>query len=106
MRFGHRSVNLGFIYALKVNPKIPPRFKARLVFRNHKFATSSTWEDSFSPVVDKTTLRLFFTMAARKKLFMRQADVVTAYLNAEIVEIVICMCVVILTPSINVSEES
>ena len=82
---GHRSVNLGFIYALKDsgNPKIPQRFKARLVFRNHKFATQSTWQDSFSPVVDKTSLRLFFTMAARKNLFMRQADVVTAYLNAD-----------------------
>ena len=55
----------------------------RLVFRNHKFATTSTWEDSFSPVVDKTTLRLVFTMAAIKNLFMTQADVVTAYLNAD-----------------------
>ena len=53
-----RSVNLGFIYALKdsVNPKIPQRFKARLVFRNLKFATQSVWQDSFSPVVDKTSL--------------------------------------------------
>ena len=68
---GHKAVNLGFIYALKpsANPKIPPRFKARLVFRYHKFATTSTWEDSFSPVVAKTTLRLFFTMDARKNLF-------------------------------------
>ena len=55
----------------------------RLVFRNHKFATTSTWEDSFSPVVDKTTLRLVFTMAAIKNLFMTQADVVTAHLNAD-----------------------
>ena len=39
-------------------------------------------EDSLSPVVDKTTLCLLFTMAARKKLFMMQADVVMAYLNA------------------------
>ena len=72
--------NLGFIYALKnsADPKIPPRLKASLT-------TTSTWEDSlnFSPVVDKTTLRLFFTMAARKNLFMRQADVVTAYFNAD-----------------------
>ena len=81
---GHKSANLGFIYALKDsgNPKIPQRFKARLVFRNHKFATQSTWQDSFSPVVDKTSLRLFFTTAARKNLFMRQVDVVTSYLNA------------------------
>ena len=31
---GHKAVNLGFIYALKnsTDPKIPPRFKARIVF--------------------------------------------------------------------------
>ena len=75
---GHKAVNLGFIYALKnsSDPKIPARYKARIVFRNHKFATASTY--LFSPVVDKSTLRLFFSMAARNKLFMRQADVVTA----------------------------
>ena len=81
---GKKATNLGFIYALKHggNPNLPVRYKARLVFRNHKFATDSTWEDSFSPVVDKTTLRLFFTLVGRKQLFIRQADVVTAYLNA------------------------
>ena len=68
-----KAVNLGFIYVMKDSgdPKIPAGYKAPTLFRNHKFATTSTWEDSF-----------FFTMVARKKLFMRQADVVTAYLNA------------------------
>ena len=47
------------------------------MFRNHNYAAYSTWEQSFSPVVDKTTLQLFFTMVRRKKLFLRQADVIT-----------------------------
>ena len=83
---GKKAINLGFVYALKHggNPTLPVRYKARLVFRNHRFGTNSSWKDSFSPVVDKTTLRLFFTLVGRKQLFIRQADVVTAYLNAAI----------------------
>ena len=60
----------------------PPRLKARLVYKNHPFVNSSTWDQVFAPVVDKATLRIFFTISGREKLFIRQADVVTAYLNA------------------------
>ena len=56
--------------------------KARLVYRNHPFVNSSTWDQVFAPVVDKATLRIFFTISGREKLYIRQADVVTAYLNA------------------------
>ena len=79
---GKQAVNLGFVYALKQLPDSKVRYKARLVFKNHPFATASTWEEVFSPVVDKSTLRLFFTLVAEKKLHIRQGDVVTAYLNA------------------------
>ena len=58
------------------------RYKACLVFKNDPFATASTWEEVFSPVVEKSTLRLFFTLVAEKKLHMRQGDIVAAYLNA------------------------
>ena len=70
---GHRAVNLGFVYALKhgAGKDSPVRYKTRIVFKNHKFATSSTWEELFSPVVDKTTLQLFFTMVGRRQLFLR-----------------------------------
>ena len=68
---GHKAVNAGFVYAIKGGDgNTPLRYKARLVFKNHKFATNSTGEESFSPVVDKTTLRLFFTMVAKKQLFL------------------------------------
>ena len=40
---GHKAVHLGFVYALKhsVGKDSPLRYKARIVFKNHKFATSS-----------------------------------------------------------------
>ena len=90
---GLKAVNLGFVYTLKhgAGKDSPVRYKARIVFKNHKFATSSTWEESFSPVVDKTTIRLFFRMVGRRQLFLRQADVVTAYSNSTMPDEV-CVC--------------
>ena len=80
---GKKFVNLGFIYAIKKSAEgSSPRFKARLVYRNHPFIDSASWDEVFAPVIDKSSLRIFFTLAARNKYFMRQADVVTAYLNA------------------------
>ena len=37
-------------------------------------------------MVDKATLRIFFTISGRERLYLRQADVVTAYLNADMDE--------------------
>ena len=34
--------------------------------------------------MDKTTLRIFFTISGRERLYLRQADDVTVYLNATI----------------------
>jgi len=84
---GKQSVNLGFVYALKdATNNSPMRFKARLVYKNHPFANTSTWDEVFAPVVDKSTLRIFFTLVGRKGLKMRQADVITAYLNADMTD--------------------
>ena len=68
---GKHAVNFGFVYALKQLANSNVQYKARLVFRNHPFATTSTWEEVCSPVGDKSTLRLFFTLVAHKKLHMR-----------------------------------
>ena len=76
-------VYLGFIYNIKRSGEdILPRYKARLVYKNHPFVNSSTWDQVFALVVDKATLQIFFTISGREKLFIRQVDVVTAYLNA------------------------
>ena len=37
-------------------------------------------------MIDKATLRIFFTISGRERLYLRQADVVTAYLNADMDE--------------------
>ena len=84
---GKKVVNLGFIYNIKASADgAVPRYKARLVYPNHPFINDSSWEQVFSPVVNKDMLRLFLTIVGKHRLFLRQADVVTAYLNAHIDE--------------------
>ena len=34
-------------------------------------------------MVDKSTLRIFFSLVAKRKLFLKQGDIVMAYLNAD-----------------------
>ena len=61
---GKKFVNLGFIYNVKRSgDDVPPRFKACLVYKNHPFVNTSSWDQVFAPVVDKATLRIFFTIS-------------------------------------------
>ena len=52
---GQTFTNTGFIYRTKTDETgAVERFKARLVFKNHKFSgPRRTWDQLFSPVVDK-----------------------------------------------------
>ena len=45
--------------------KVTLKFKARLVYRNHPFVNTSSWDHVFASVADKATLRIFFTIAGR-----------------------------------------
>ena len=88
---GQQFTNTGFIYKFKTklnsNGEVK-RYKARLVFKNHRFSNpTKTWDEVFSPVVDKSTLRIFLSFAAQRKYFIRQIDIVTAFLNAPLPDI-------------------
>ena len=68
---GKKFVHLGFIYAIKKSAEgSSTRFKARLVHRNHPFVDSASWDKVFAPVIDKSSLCIFFTLAARNKYFI------------------------------------
>jgi hypothetical protein len=79
---GARAVPLKFIFAKKLGAdgKIE-RFKARLVF-NHS-SKDETGEDNYSPVVDRVSLRIFLAAVAEMGWELCQADVKTAFLNAD-----------------------
>ena len=86
---GQSYTNTGFIYKTKTSgDEAVERYKVRLVFKNHKFSgPKKTWDQVFSPVVDKSTLRIFLAFAAQHKYFICQIDVVTAFLNAALPEL-------------------
>ena len=52
------------------------------------YSNTCSWDKVFSPVVNKDTMliRLFFAIVGRHKMFLKQGDVVTAYLNADMDE--------------------
>ena len=59
------------------------RYKARLVFQHVKRISNVDWEEIFAPVVDKVTVRLFFSRAAALQMKLFQMDVTTAFLYGD-----------------------
>ena len=81
---GKRATKLKFLFALKFdqNGEID-RYKARLVFQHVKRISNVDWEEIFAPVVDKVTVRLFFSRAAALQMKLFQMDVTTAFLYGD-----------------------
>ena len=86
--FNFHGVNISQTLALfKCHGEVE-RYKARLVFKNHHFLNpTKTWDEVFSPVVDESTLHIFLAFAAQCKFFIRQIDIITAFLNAPLPDI-------------------
>ena len=80
--------NTGFIYKTKMGENgVVERSKARLVYKNHPIRFSvprCTWDEVFSPVVGKTTLRIFLSFVAQRKFCTRQIEIANAFLNASL----------------------
>ena len=78
---GVRPVGYKWVFVRKRNEKNEvARYKARLVAQGFSQMPGIDYEDTYSPVVDATTLRFLISLAVAEKLQMRLMDVVTAYL--------------------------
>ena len=60
------------------------RYKVRLVAKGFRQLQSVDYDDTFSPVMGMTSLRMMVAIAAQRRCELTMADFKTAYLNAEL----------------------
>jgi hypothetical protein len=64
------------------------RYKARLVALGFLQTHGVDYTDTYSPVASTNTIRVFLSMCCHHKLFIRQFDIETAFLNGDLEETV------------------
>jgi len=60
------------------------RYKCRLVAGGHRQKFGVDYDETFAPVSKATTLRVFLTVASKRKWAVHQLDIKTAFLHGEI----------------------
>lgn len=82
----HKVIGSKWIYKIKYDKEGNiERFKARLVAQGFKKTVNLGWEDTFSPVVRRRTLRVIIAISAEHNLSVHHVDVTSA-LNSPLSE--------------------
>ncbi|UYV67744.1 hypothetical protein LAZ67_5001856 [Cordylochernes scorpioides] len=86
---GHKPIGCKWVYKIKTESDgTIQRFKARLVAKGYSQIKNADYFDTFSPVVRYDSLRILLSHAASERMFLKQFDVKTAFLNGELEELV------------------
>ncbi len=85
---GVNVVSCKWVFAVKAKDGLVTRFKARLVARGFSQQPGVDFGETFAPVLKYKTLRLILALIATRDLEFELMDVQTAYLNAELKEVV------------------
>ena len=78
-----KVVDCKWVYKIKPGDQgCPDRYKARLCARGFTQVQGVDFDETYSPVVKYTSIRVFLVKAVLMKMVIHQMDVVTAFLNA------------------------
>lgn len=78
----HNVLTSKWVFKIKDDGK----YKARLVIRGFEQQYGIDYQETFSPVVNMTCLRILFALAANKNFFIKKFDIKTAFLYGELSE--------------------
>ena len=84
---GRKVVGSKWVFKVKRNERDDiVKFKARLVAQGYTQHQGVDFDEVFAPVTRQSTLRVFLTVATKRKLVVQHWDVKTAYLNGTLEE--------------------
>jgi hypothetical protein len=86
-QWGSNIIDCIWVYKIKRRADgILDRYKARLVAKGFKQQYVIDYEDTFSPVIKSTTIRIVLSIAVSKGWYLRQLDVQNVFLHGNLKE--------------------
>jgi transposase InsO family protein len=84
---GFKAIPCKWVYKVKYNPDDSVnRFKARLVIKGYSQRKGIDYDETFSPVARRSSIRTLISVAANENMTLYQFDVSTAFLYGELNE--------------------
>jgi transposase InsO family protein len=84
---GKRAISNKWVYKVKTNADGSiDKFKARLVIKGYSQQRGIDYDETFSPVARKSTIRTLLSVAANEGMKLAQIDVSTAFLYGDLKE--------------------